>query len=60
MYEKHVKFILCLWENVASVAYLEGRLNSKSYGMQSGCRALTLCVNVRIIIERVHNNYDAT
>ncbi len=32
MYEKHVEFILCLWENVASVAYLEGRLKSRSYG----------------------------
>ncbi len=35
MYEKHVEFILCLWENVASVAYLEGRLKSNKYGMQS-------------------------
>ncbi len=33
MYEKHVEFILRLWENVASVTYLEGRLKSLNRGL---------------------------
>ncbi len=46
---KHVpEFILCLWENVASVAYLEGRLKSRSCGTET-CPTSSGIMNIVIV-----------